>query len=134
MEETIFDKIIRGDVPCFKVYEDDNSLAFLDIQPHAKGHTLVIPKSSGETVFEYSDDVLKALMVAVKKSMEILQEKLQPTGFNVGWNHKMAGGQVVPYLHVHILPRYKDDDGGSVHSIVNEPGDMDVEEVAKLFK
>ena len=134
MSDSIFDKIIAGEIPCHKVYEDENSLAFLDIQPIAQGHTLVIPKIAGETVNDFSEEVLGNLMIAVKKTMVLLQQKLNPAGFNVGWNHKTAGGQVVPYLHVHILPRYEGDEGGSMHSIVSDPGEMSVEEVAELFK
>ena len=65
--------------------------------------------------------------------MQKLKMKLKPDGFNVGWNDGEVAGQVVPHLHIHIFPRYKGDGGGSVHSIVNNPGRMSVQEVAKLF-
>lgn len=131
--DCIFCKIVKKEVPCSKVYEDDFVLAFLDVKPHAKGHTVVIPKVHAETIFDLDDDVLKKIFVAVKKVMEVIQEKLTPDGFNVGWNHNTAGGQVVPHLHIHIMPRYNDDGGGSMHSIVNNP-QVSVEEVAKLFE
>ncbi|MBT3836291.1 HIT family protein [Candidatus Woesearchaeota archaeon] len=128
----IFCKIVNGEIPAHKVFEDDDSLAFLDNKPHTKGHTVVISKKHGETVFEFTNDELKELMIDVKKVMALLQEKLSPDGFNVGWNHNTAGGQVVPHLHVHVMPRWNGDGGGSMHSIVNNPSD--VEEVAKLFE
>jgi histidine triad (HIT) family protein len=130
---TIFDKIISGDIPSYKVYEDDCCLAFLDIHPCVKGHTLVIPKISGATVFDLSDDMLQALMLATKKTMTRIQEVLHPDGFTVGWNHGEAGGQAISHVHVHILPRWYDDGGKGMHGIVNIPSDMPVADVAKLF-
>lgn len=131
--ETIFDKIISGEIPSYKVYEDDHCLAFLDIHPCVKGHTLVIPKTPGATVFEQGDDILQAVMVGTKKAMARIQEVLNPDGFTVGWNHGKAGGQAIDHLHVHILPRWNDDGGRGMHGIVNNESDMTVEEVARLF-
>ncbi len=130
MEDCIFCKIIKGDISSDKVYEDEKVLAFLDINPHAKGHTVVIPKEHAATVFSVDD--LGPLMNAVKKVMLVLQDKLHPDGFNVGWNHGKAGGQVVSHLHIHVFPRYQGDGGGSMHSIVNT--NSKVEEVAALFE
>jgi histidine triad (HIT) family protein len=129
--DCIFCKISQGDIPSEKVYENDKVLAFLDIKPHARGHTVVIPKEHGETVFDLAEDDYIAVMEAVVVVMKKLK-KLEPDGFNVGWNHNTAGGQVVPHLHVHVMPRYHGDGGGSMHSIVNKPGD--VEEVVKLLQ
>ena len=133
MADCIFCKIWTGEILSYKVYEDLKVLAFLDVKPHSKGHTVVIPKVHGMTVFDYSDKQLQELMVAVRKTMDRLQKALAPDGFNVGWNHNTAGGQVVPHLHIHIMPRYLNDGGGSMHSIVKNPGSMSVEEVGKLF-
>jgi len=130
--DCIFCKISNGDIPAQKVFENDSTLAFLDNKPHTKGHTVVIPKKHGETIFDFEDSVLQMLIVDVKKVMSLLQEKLNPDGFNVGWNHNTAGGQVVPHLHVHVMPRWNGDGGGSMHSIVKNPSDVD--EVAKLFE
>lgn len=134
MDNCIFCKIGIGTIPAHKVYEDKTMLAFLDVKPHAKGHTVVIPKMHGVTVFDYTDKQLQELMVAVRKTMEKIQKVLSPDGFNVGWNHNTAAGQVVPHLHVHIMPRYLNDGGGSMHSIIKNPGNMNVEEVGKKFK
>lgn len=130
---TIFRKIIDGEIPCHKVYEDDNNLAFLDINPRAKGHTLVISKTDGATLFDLSEEAARSLMTAVQKTMKVLQEKLNPEGFNIGINHGDVGGQEVQHVHVHIFPRYSGDNGTNVHAIVNNPGDMSVEDVANLF-
>tara|TARA_Y100000310_G_C20358296_1_gene657737 strand:- start:201 stop:605 length:405 start_codon:yes stop_codon:yes gene_type:complete len=134
MTDCVFCKVVKGEIPSYKVYEDENNLAFLDIKPHSKGHTVIIPKIHAETVFDLDDQKYKDILLVTKKTMKIIQDKLNPDGFNVGWNHNSAGGQVVPHLHVHIFPRYNGDGGGSMHSIVNNPGDLSVEEAAKLFK
>lgn len=131
---TIFRKIIDGEIPCYKVYEDEHCLAFLDIEPQAKGHTLVIPKIDGATLFELDDNAVKNLFVAVKRSMEKIREALHPDGFNIGINHGDAGGQLVPHVHVHIFPRYAGDGGKNVHAIVSNDGGVPVEEVARLFQ
>lgn len=130
----IFCKIINKEIPAHIVYEDNDTLAFLDVKPHVKGHTIVIPKKHGETVFDIDDNNFQELLLDVKKVMKLLQDKLHPDGFNVGWNHNSAGGQVVPHLHIHVMPRYNGDGGGSMHSIIKNPGDLSVEKVAKLFK
>ncbi len=128
--DCIFCKIIKGEIPCKKVYEDENILAFLDAQPHTKGHTLVIPKKHAEVIFDLTNEESKNLILAVKKVMMELKSKIHCDGFNVGWNHNSAGGQVVPHLHVHIMPRYNGDGGGSMHSIINKPG----QDVSGLFE
>jgi len=134
MVESIFLKIARKEIPVHIIYEDENCLSFLDVKPHAKGHTLVIPKKEGVTIFDFEEETLKNLMIAVKNTMARLQEVLSPDGFNVGWNHNTAGGQVVPHLHVHIMPRWQGDGGGSMHSIISNPGKISVDKVAELFK
>lgn len=132
MVDCIFCKIIKGEVPNYTVYEDESVLAFLDIFPHAKGHAVVIPKKHVETYFDLSEDGLVQLSVGVKKTMEKIQTVLKPDGFNVGWNQKPAGGQVVPHLHIHIFPRFEGDGGGSMHSIIKK-WEGDVKEIAQKF-
>jgi len=134
MNDCIFCKIANGEIPCHKVYEDAENLAFLDVKPHAQGHTVVIPKTHVMTVLELNEKKYISLMSAVKKVMGLIQKKIDPDGFNAGWNHNTAGGQVVPHLHIHVMPRYNGDNGGSMHSIIKNPGKKSVEEVAKLFK
>lgn len=133
MSNSIFAKIIAGEIPSHKVYEDSHTLAFLDINPIAKGHTLVIPKVEAATLMDINEQMLGDLFVAVQRTMHRLEEVLHPDGFNVGWNHGKAGGQAIDYLHVHIVPRWKEDGGGNIHTIINNAGDMSVEEVAALF-
>ena len=133
MNDCIFCKIITGEIPNHTVYEDVDALAFLDIHPHAKGHTVVVPKSHVESVIDMSDTDLAQVMRGVTQAVVRIEAVLHPDGYNIGWNDRSAGGQIVPHLHVHILPRWSGDGGGSMHSIIKNPGEMSVDEVAKLF-
>ena len=132
MTGCIFCKIVAREIPNYTVYEDEHNLAFLDISPQAKGHTMVIPKTHAVTLFELENTT--TILNAVKKTMEKIQSVLSPDGYNVGWNQSDAGGQVVKHLHIHIMPRWDGDGGGSMHSVVSNPGDVSVEELAKLFE
>ena len=134
MENCPFCKIVRSEISSYVVYESENTLAFLDINPHAKGHTVVIPRFHAQTIFDLSDEHSRDLMDTIKKTMEKVRTVLKPAGFNVGWNSGKAGGQAVPHLHVHILPRYLGDRGGSMHSIVKNPGIQPVQQIAALFR
>lgn len=133
MKDCIFCKIVDREIPNCTVYEDNHALAFLDIHPHAKGHTVIIPKVHAETFFDMNEELVKKFSSALQKTMEKIETVLHPDGYNVGWNQGEAGGQVVPHLHVHIMPRWEMDGGGSMHSIVKNPGSQSVEDVAKLF-
>lgn len=132
--DCIFCKIIAGAVPNYTVYEDENVLAFLDIFPHAKGHTVVIPKQHIETPFDMEDKEWQDFFAGIKKTQDRIEQVLKPDGYNVGWNQKPAGGQAVPHLHAHIIPRYENDGGGSMHSIIKNPGDISPKDLAPLFK
>ncbi len=134
MSDCIFCKIVAGEIPNHTIYEDENFLAFLDVFPHALGHTVVIPKVHRHNFMELNDLEIEKIMLAVKRAMEKIKAVLNPDGFNVGWNDGPAGGQVVPHLHVHIFPRYEGDGGTSVHSIIKNPGAISVAEVAEKFK
>lgn len=130
---TIFDKIISREIDAHIVYEDDKALAFLDVHPLAPGHTLVIPKVAVPTLLELPDEYIEPLFKAVKCVTGALEKAVGANGFTIGINHGDAshgeGGPGVPYLHVHIIPRFSGDKGGSIHTIVkntpNEPlGDI----------
>lgn len=131
--ECIFCHIVAGDIPNDTVREDEATLAFLDIHPHALGHTVVIPKQHVETIFGLNGDEVGAFYRSVQKTMKRIQEVLKPDGFTVGLNHGEDAGQAIPHLHVHIFPRWKNDGGGSLHSVINNPGSLTVSEIAKRF-
>ncbi len=133
MDDCIFCRIAAGKIPCHKIYDSKDSLAFLDIKPHAQGHAVVIPKAHAVRIFDLNDAQVRDFMTDVTQTMKRIQEVLDPDGFNVGWNHNTAGGQVVPHLHIHIFPRYTNDGGGSMHSIIKNPGSRSVDEIAQMF-
>lgn len=134
MENCLFCRIAKKELPAEVIYEDQQGLCFLDIKPHAQGHAVLIPKTHGETIFDFSEKESLVLMKSIRKIMRLIQDRLNPDGFNIGWNHNTAGGQVIPHLHIHILPRYNGDGGGSMHSIVSNPGKKSVTEIGELFK
>jgi histidine triad (HIT) family protein len=111
MAETIFSKIIAGEIPCLRVYEDTHVLAFLDINPLSRGHTLVIPKEPAETIDQLSDEAAAALgRVLPRISRAILQATGAPA-FNVLQNNGVEAHQAVMHVHFHIIPKYADDSG-----------------------
>jgi len=107
----IFCKIINGEIPSAKVYEDENVYAFLDISQVTKGHTLVIPKEHYANVFELPEDVAGKLFSAVPKIANAVREAYQPIGLNLLNNNGEAAMQTVFHYHIHILPRYGKGDG-----------------------
>ncbi len=105
----IFEKIIRREIPAAIVYEDDDTLAFIDIGPIIKGHTLVIPKTCYETVIETPDEVLAKLMSISKRIAAAQIKTLGADGVNIIQNNGRAAGQEVPHIHIHVIPRFSDD-------------------------
>ena len=95
---SIFTKIIRGEIPCYKIYEDDKTFAFLDIHPESKGHVLVIPKNEVDKIYDLSDEDYQALMDTVKKLSQHMENIL---GARTLW--KVVGTDV-PHAHVHLMP------------------------------
>jgi histidine triad (HIT) family protein len=109
MNDCIFCKLINGEIPIYNVYEDKYVLAFLDRTPINPGHTIIIPKKHSETILDTDDETLKKLAIATKKISSAIYESLNLEGFNIVSNQFRVAGQVVPHLHIHIMPRHKDD-------------------------
>ena len=101
----IFAKIIRGELPCHKVYEDDRVLACLDIMPRAPGHTLVLPKAPARNILDIAPDDLAAVALAAQKVAKAAVKVFNADGVTVQQFNEGAGGQVVFHLHLHIIPR-----------------------------
>ena len=110
IEPCIFCRIARGEIPSYKIYEDENYMAFLDINPINPGHTLVIPKSHYKTITDAPKEVWSGLMALVWDLALKIQKKLDPDGLNIIQNNNVQAGQVVPHIHVHIIPRYGGDE------------------------
>ncbi len=109
MTDCIFCKIIAEEIPCFKIYENDKVLAFLDIMPVNKGHVLVIPKEHKETISDLSEDIFKEMMAITQKIAKAIIKGVNADGFNININNKEAAGQVIMHAHLHIVPRSKGD-------------------------
>ncbi|HTS39529.1 MAG TPA: HIT family protein [Xanthobacteraceae bacterium] len=101
----IFAKILRGEMPSYKVYEDDKVLAFLDIMPRAPGHTLVLPKASARNILDVSPDDFAAVAKAAQKIAKAAMKIFNADGITIQQFNEGAGGQVVFHLHLHVIPR-----------------------------
>ena len=101
----IFSKILRGEMPCYKIYEDDKVLAFLDIMPRAPGHTLVIPKAPARNILDVDPDDLAHLAIVSQKVAKAGMKVFKADGVTMQQFSESAGGQVVFHLHMHVIPR-----------------------------
>lgn len=111
MADTIFGKIVRGEIPCHKVYEDDKVLAFLDVNPISRGHTLVIPKEPAETLDALSDESAAAIGRVLPRLSRAVLAVTGASAFNVLQNNKPLAHQAVFHVHFHIIPKYEDGTG-----------------------
>jgi histidine triad (HIT) family protein len=102
----IFAKILRGEAPCVRVYEDDVALAFMDIMPRAKGHLLVIPKAPARNILDMPPEAFARFMPSVQKVAKAAKIAMGADGLSIMQFNETAGGQVVFHLHFHILPRW----------------------------
>ncbi|EJQ7847066.1 HIT family protein [Staphylococcus pseudintermedius] len=121
MTETIFSKIIDGDIPNFKVYENDYVYAFLDISQVSKGHTLLIPKTPSPNIYETDAETMKHIGEALPVVANAIKKTFNPDGLNIIQNNGEYASQSVFHIHFHLIPRYKNDiDGFGYHWETNE--------------
>jgi histidine triad (HIT) family protein len=121
-QDNIFAKILRGEFPCHKVYEDDKAIAFLDIMPRAPGHTLVLPKAPARNLLDVSPDDLAHVMQVAQKVAKAAMTVFQADGITIQQFNESAGGQVVFHLHVHVVPRKAGEPMKAPASIKEDPG------------
>ena len=121
--DCIFCRIIGGEIPSSKVYEDDKVYAFMDINPLNDGHLLIIPKTHAATIDEIGTEDFRAVMSATHKLAGAVKKALNPEGINIMQLNGKAANQVVPHLHVHIVPRWSGD-GLTICNWEPAPGDM----------
>ncbi len=117
----IFAKILRGEFPCHKVYEDDKAIAFLDIMPRAPGHTLIIPKKPARNLLDVDPADLAHVMQVAQKVARAAIKVFDADGITVQQFNESAGGQVVFHLHVHVIPRHDGQQMKPPASIKEEP-------------
>ncbi|MDY7035264.1 MAG: HIT family protein [Thermodesulfobacteriota bacterium] len=125
MEDCIFCKIVRGEIPCFKVYEDDKVLAFEDINPISEGHTLIIPKRHAQDLWDISGEDLMAIHMASQKVALAIKEALKTTGVCLLQLNGRGANQMVMHYHLHLMPRTSESPELPVSSWVFKQGDMD---------
>ena len=111
MHDCIFCKIIAGEIPSAKLYEDEHVFAFMDIMPVTKGHTLIIPKNHKENVFQLSEEEAANLFKVVPKIANALNDTFHPVGMNLINNNGAPAGQSVFHFHLHFVPRFDETDG-----------------------
>jgi histidine triad (HIT) family protein len=104
----IFAKILRGQVPAFKVYEDEHTLAFMDVMPQSDGHTLVLPKAPAENIFDLDPDMAAAVIRTGQKIAKAVKKVFNADGITLTQFNGAAAGQTVFHFHLHIVPRYAD--------------------------
>jgi histidine triad (HIT) family protein len=111
MPETIFSKILRGEIPCHRVYEDEHVLAFLDVNPLSRGHTLVIPQEQAATLDQLSDDASAAIGRVLPRIARAVMAVTGATAYNVLQNNGAAAHQAVFHVHFHVIPKFSDGSG-----------------------
>jgi len=129
--DCIFCKIIEGDIPSYKIYEDDVVYAFLDITQATKGHTLIVPKKHVKNVYELSDDLASEVFKRVPHIAKALKKAFKPIGLNI-INNNDQPHQSVFHFHIHLIPRYEDD--GMTLSTINHQESLKNEDYIKIQK
>ena len=104
----IFAKILRGEIPCVKIYEDDKTLTFMDVMPEAEGHVLVVPKEAAENILDLSPEGMAAMMATTQRIAKAVDKALSPDGILLKQYNRAAAGQSVFHIHFHIVPRWED--------------------------
>lgn len=127
--ECLFCKIAGGAIPAEVIYEDDSVMGLLDINPKAPGHSFLIPKKHRETILDLDESETGHMFVAVANVTALLKKALAPDGFTIGINQGRASGQTIDHLHVHVIPRWLNDRGGSIHSVVSNAPQESVHEM-----
>ncbi len=116
--QCVFCNIAAGEIPVGRVYENGRFIAFLDANPCAEGHTVIIPKGHYETVEGMPHEDAADFLDAVQGVVRALTARVHPDGFTMGVNHGEAAGQAVKHFHFHVIPRFRGDGGGSLHTVV----------------
>lgn len=134
MDDCIFCKIVKGDIPANKVWENNDLLCFLDIDPISKGHCLILPKEHFEKLQDTPDSISSWILPKIKETMTLLKEKLGADSFNIVQNNGKLAGQEVPHLHFHLIPIYKEDDAHVVCGKSTNPDAKNFEEILDKLK
>jgi len=132
-DDCLFCSIIDGKLPAAKVYEDDHVYAFLDISQVTEGHTLVVPKAHVQDIYEMPEEIASNLFSPVPKIASAIKKAYKASGINILNNNEVAAGQSVFHIHLHLLPRYGNDDGFDVKWITRN-NQFTTEELQNIAK
>jgi histidine triad (HIT) family protein len=132
MPDCVFCDIVDGTIPSYTVYEDDAVVAFLDANPLARGHTLVVPKAHHERVNDLSAALAADLFAAVPDVTEAVERAVDAEATTVAINNGTAAGQEVPHVHVHVVPRSAADGGRPIHALIEDRPDVDDDDLADV--
>jgi histidine triad (HIT) family protein len=123
MSDCIFCKIVAGEIPCFKLYEDEHVMSFLDINPAYEGHCLIIPKKHAQDIRDLDADGAAHILTAAQEIAKAMDKTLKPDGYNLVQNNGKVAGQEVMHFHMHLVPRYKScGKSGSVKQALHPEG------------
>lgn len=125
MSDCLFCRIAAGEIPSQTIWEDDRVIAFLDINPIAEGHALVVPKEHNEKLAGLSGDAAAAVIHAAQRVIPAILDAVEAPDATLAINDGPAAGQAIPHVHLHIVPRSPGDAAGSIHSLFKEVPDMD---------
>ena len=131
-ESCIFCRIIRGEIPSYKIYEDERTLAFLDISPSAPGHTLIVPKAHVARVEDLSEEDAEALFNTLHGLVSGIQDALGVPSSTIGINNGPESGQEVPHVHIHVIPRTGGDRGRIIQGLVQSLDRPSAEEMLRI--
>ena len=134
MGDCIFCKIAQKEAGAELLVETDLVISFMDIQPRAIGHCLVIPKKHAVKLAELDDETASEVLKAARDVTKALQKALNPDAFTIGINDGEAAGQVVPHLHVNIIPRFNGDGGAAIHAVVHNPPSEGIQQTADRIR
>ncbi|MFC7214338.1 HIT family protein [Saliphagus sp. GCM10025334] len=129
---TIFSQIVAGDIPARVVYEDETTFAFLDANPLAPGHTLVIPRDEYERLNDVPEDVAADLYATIHRLVPVVEAAVDADATTVAFNNGEAAGQEVPHVHCHIVPRFDGDGGAPIHAVAGETPDLEDDELDEI--
>lgn len=130
--DCVFCKIVKSEIPCHKIYENTDVLAFLDINPLTKGHCMVIPKKHCQDIFDISESDLQKVIVAAKRVSEKIKNTLKADGIRLSQSNGKAAGQEVMHFHLHVIPRYLNDGFSNNPTLTAHPPSANVYDLKKL--
>ena len=129
--ECIFCKIEKKEIPAKVVYEDEYTLGILDIHPRAPGHVVLFPKDHVHSILDIPEERIGTFFTSIRRVADLLEKKMAPEGFTIGINHGEVAGQEIAHLHAHVIPRWKNDGGSCIQSIVQNTSKESLDDIYK---